>query len=119
LDVQKIKLSRYLFVSERFTECAVNTAKAAKRLVIAKQVNDTWMLLPRRGNHHEQLPARPQVRQTRFEVKTECIQLRSRQKSVLERRLAEAAQQRTPVVVRAEQMIGRRIFVVLPSVIGT
>src|SRR6185503_19954665 len=36
--------------------------------------------------------------------------------SVLERRLAEGAQQRTPMVVRTEQMIGARIFVVLPPV---
>jgi hypothetical protein len=66
---------------------------------------------------HLLLPEQP--RQTRFEVWTERVQLRLRQKSVLERRLAEAAQQRTPMVVRTEQMIAKRIVVVLPAVSRT
>ena len=37
-------------------------------------------------------------------------------KSVLERRFGEATEQRTPMVVRTEQMIRPRIVVVLPSV---
>jgi hypothetical protein len=83
------------------------TAEPVKSLIMAKQVHDTRVLLPGHRDHDEHLPARPQLRQTRLEVTTEPVQLRFRQKPVIERRLAEPAQQRTPVVVRTEQVIGR------------
>ena len=94
----------------------MHTAKTAERLIIVEKVHDTRMLLQGRGDQHKQLPACSQPRQTSFEVWTERVQPRPGQKSVLKRRFAEAAQQRTPVVVRTEGMIGKQIFVVLPPV---
>jgi hypothetical protein len=108
-------LSRYLRLAERFTKRVVKTAKTAERPIIAEQIHDARMLFPGRGDHHEQLPGRSQPWETGFEVWTERLQLRPRHESVLERRLTETAQERTPMVVRTEQMIGTRIFVVLPS----
>jgi len=44
------------------------------------------MLLPGLGDHHEQLRARLQLRQTTLEVTTKRVQLRRRQKSVISSR---------------------------------
>src|SRR6185436_11911259 len=57
-----------------------------------------------------------QPRQARLEVLTDRIELFGRQESALECGVAEAAEQRAPVIVRAERMIGDRIAVVLPAV---
>jgi hypothetical protein len=75
MDVQKIELSRHLFLAERLTKRAMDAAKTPKALVIAKQVHDTRMLLPGSGDHHEQLSARSQLRQASLEVETERVQL--------------------------------------------
>ena len=104
--IQHVALSRNVLLAKRCTKRVVNTAKTAERRIVAKQLHDTRMLLQRRGDHYEQLPACSQPRQASFEVWTERVQLQPRQKSVLKRRLAEAAQQRTPMVVRTERMIG-------------
>jgi hypothetical protein len=104
---QQVELPGRLLLAERLTERVVDAAKAAERLTIAKQVHDRRMLLERRGNDDEQLPAGSQPRQAGFEVWTERGQLRPSQKAVLERRLGEPAQQRTPMVVRTKRMVGQ------------
>ena len=70
------------------------------------------MLLQRCRNQHQQLATCAQPGQTSLEVPTDRVELERRQKPVFECCVAQAAQQRTPVVVRAERMIGDRIFVV-------
>src|SRR4029077_3424429 len=113
--IQQVKLSRHLLLSERFTKRVVKTAKRAERLLIAKQIPDPRMLFPLGKNHHQHLATCAQPGQTRLEVSTDRVELYLRQKSVVECGFAQAAQQRTPVIVRAERMIGGRSFVVLPS----
>ncbi len=112
--VQRVELSGHLLLAERCTTRVVHTTKTAEHLNIAEQVHDTRVLLPGRGDHYEQLPAGSQLRQAGFEVWTERVHHRLRQKSVLEGRLAEAAQQCAPLVVRTEQMVGSRVFVGTP-----
>lgn len=65
---QPVELSRHLLLAKRFTKRVVDTAKTAERLIIAQQIHDTRMLLKRRGNHDEQLPACSQRTQASFEV---------------------------------------------------
>jgi hypothetical protein len=67
-----------LLLAERFTKRVVNTTKTAKRVFIAQQVDDPRTPLPGCRDHHEQLPARSELRQTRLEVTTECLQLHCR-----------------------------------------
>jgi hypothetical protein len=114
VEFQQVEFSRHSLLSERFTKCVMNTPKAAERLIITKQVHDPRLLFPRGRDHDQQLPACSKPRQAGFEVWSECGQLRRGQKPVLERCFAEAAQQRTPMVERTEQMISKRIFIVLP-----
>ena len=94
----------------------MDTTKTIESLIIAEQVDDARLLLERRGDPDKQLPARSQARQARFEIRTKRVQPRAGQESLLERRVGEAAQQRTPVVIRAEGMMGKQIFAVLPPV---
>ena len=53
--IQHIEISRHPLLAERFTERVVNTAKTAERLNVAEQVYNPRMLVPGRGDHHEQL----------------------------------------------------------------
>ena len=112
--IQQIDLSRHLLLAERFTKGVVKTAKTAERLIIANQIHDPRMLFQRCRNHDQQLATRAQPSETSLEVLTDRVERWLRQKPVLECRFAEAAQQRTPVVVRTERVIGGRIFVAVP-----
>ncbi len=112
--IQQVKLSRHLLLAERFTKGVVQTAKTTERLVIANQIHDPRMLFQRCRNHDQQLATRAQPSETSLEVLTDRVERWLRQKPVLECRFAEATQQRTPVVVRTERVIGGRIFVAIP-----
>src|SRR5688572_15621027 len=101
----EVELPNPLFVAKRFAEGVMHAAKAAKRLVVAQQVDDTRMLLPGRRNDYEQLTAGAELGQACLQVGAKRVQLRCRQQPVFECRLAEPAQQRAPVVVRTEQVI--------------
>jgi hypothetical protein len=46
----------------------VHAPQPAERLHIAKEVHDAWMLLERRRNNDEELPACAQSSQTRLDV---------------------------------------------------
>jgi len=73
--IQQVELSRQLLLVERFTKGAVQTAKTAQHLLVAKQGRDTPMLLQRCRDHHQQLATCAQPRQTGFEVPTDRFQL--------------------------------------------
>jgi len=112
--IQQVELSRHLLLAERFTKGVMQTAKTTERLVIANQIHDPRMLFQRCRNHDQQLATRAQPSETSLEVLTDRVERWLRQKPVLECRFAEAAQQRTPMVVRTERVIGGRIFVAVP-----
>ena len=73
--IQQIELSGHLLLAERFTKGAVQTAKTAEHLIIAKQVRDTPMLLQRCRDHDQQLATGAQPREARLEVATDRVQL--------------------------------------------
>ena len=114
--IECVDLSRHPFLAQCFSECVVDPAQPSERHFIAEQVHDAGLLLERCGYDHQQVSTRSQSRQTRLEVATDSIELRLRQKTVLERCFAETAEQRTPMIVGAEGMIGDRIFPILPAV---
>src|SRR5262245_38600626 len=93
----------------------MQSAKTGERLSNVKEVREPGMIFRRCRDHYQQLATGAQPRETDLEVLTDRVELSRRQKPVLECRFAEAAQQRTPVVVRTVRMIGDRIFVVVPK----
>src|SRR5262245_16418533 len=101
--IERVNLPRHPLLAQCFTERLVNPPKPSERLFIAEQVHDARLLLERRWNHHEELAACAEPRESSLEVLTDRIELLGRQQPVLECGVAEAAQQRTPMVVRAER----------------
>jgi hypothetical protein len=92
----------------------VQTAKAAEHLVVAQEICQPQIRLQRCRDHQQHVATGAQPRETHFEVPTDGVQLQCREQPVLECRFAQAAQQRTPVVVRTERTIGDRFVVALP-----
>src|ERR687892_2760636 len=94
----------------------MNAPQPRECLAIAEQVHDTGVFLQRSRNDDEELSARSEAGQTGLEVLSNGFELQWRQEAVIERRLAKGAQERAPVIIRAERAIGHGIIVVVPPI---
>jgi hypothetical protein len=72
------------------------------------------VLLQRSRNDDEELSACSEAGHTGLDVSSDWFELQGRQQPVIQRRFAEGAQARAPVVVRSERMIGHWVVVVPP-----
>src|SRR5262245_18614334 len=114
--IERINLTRQPLLAQPFAERVVDASQPSERFFIAKQVQDSGLLLERCRDHDQQLATCMQLGQTDLEVLMDRVKLARRQKPVLECLFTEAAQQRTPVIVRTERMIRNRIVIlVVPS----
>src|SRR5919106_456464 len=95
---------------------SMNAPQPRQRLAIAEQAHDTRMLLQRRRDEDKKLSACSEAGQTGLEVLSNRFELQPRQEAVVERRLAKGAQERAPVIVRAERVVGHGIIVVVPPI---
>ena len=57
-----------MLLPERFAERFMNAPQAIQLLAIAEQVHDPGLFLQRSRNDDEELPARPEARQTGLDV---------------------------------------------------
>src|SRR5262245_47044071 len=103
--IERINLTQQPLLAQRFAERVVDAPQSPEPFFIAKQVQDSGLLLQRCRDHDQQLATCAQSGQTELEVPTDRVELERRQKPALECRFAEAAQQRTPVIVGTERMI--------------
>src|SRR5262245_57716289 len=114
--IERIYLTRQPLLAQRFTERVMDAPQPPERLFIAKQVQNSRLLLQRCWDHDQQLATCAQPGQTELEVLMDRVKLARRQKPVLEGLFAEPAQQRAPVIVGTERMIRHGIVVlVVPS----
>src|SRR5262245_23603382 len=93
----------------------MDAPQTSERLYVPEQVQDQRLLFERRRDHDQQLATRTQPGETDLEIRADRVKLERGQKAMLERLFGEAAQQRTPVIVRTEWMIRSRVLVVRPA----
>src|SRR5215471_7194170 len=92
--IERINPTRQPLLAQRFAERVVDASQPSERFFIAKQVQDSGLLLERCRDHDQQLATGTQPGQTDLEVPTDRVELERRQQPVLECRFAEPAQQR-------------------------
>jgi hypothetical protein len=77
---------------------------------VATEIDQRRVLLGRCRNVEQPLPADPKPRQRRGEVVVNGVERRVIREMVALRGVAECAQQRTPVIVRADRTVGRCVW---------